>query len=645
MSALKPYRTISDTILPRLKRPRNNDFRILDRIRQRAKKLAQLNANRLKLKFSELRHRVQTEPNSKLRNHFVVESFALMTESVRRVTGKIYYDCQLLGGLSLVAGSIAEMQTGEGKTITVGLAAAFNSIFGKGVHVATTNAYLAERDHEELAPIFRLLGISSGLITSEQDEFEKHASYRCDVTYGTGFDFGFDFLKDQIRQRPTANPPLGKRFLDRIRSTDTSNSQTSQRELAFAIIDEADSVLLDEATTPLILSGQPKLNDQTEVFEHAFSTANRLVENRHFRWNRETHSIRIHEKGIEQVNHQIPAAIKRQLTKPWHHYIEQCLRAKFLFERGIHYIVKNQQVVIVDQNTGRLHDERKWKNGLHQAIETKEKVAISKETSIAAQITRQKYFSRYQHVSGITGTAAGNENELFRFYHLPVVKIHRNKPSKRIGLKTRYFADHISKYQAIAKSVKKIQGQGQPVLIGTKTIAQTETLSQVLDQAAIEHKVLNGIQTQNEACIIAASGDSGVVTIATNMAGRGTDIRLSEEARKAGGLHVIVVEHHESRRVDRQIIGRTARQDDPGSYQVFVSAEDDILTKNASELVNSIRQHSDSLTGECYKNFDSKIRRLQIQLEKAAYAARKSLVLRDKWLEKKRESMAKLATI
>ncbi len=573
----------------------------------------------------------------------VVESFALTSEALRRTTGKVYYDVQLLGGLVLATGCVAEMQTGEGKTITCALPSVLYGFAGGGVHVATTNAYLAERDHQELIPIFELLGLSSGLINNDQDFDAKQKAYACDITYGTGYEFGFDFLRDQLAIRNQPSLPLGTRFLSRLRGMKTNKLNLMQRRLSFAVIDEADSVLIDEATTPLILSGAGgKSIPNREVYEHALQVADSLVEDRDYEVDLVKKTIELTEEGWQNAHLQLPSHIQARLQRPWSQYIDQSLRARLMMHYEVDYVVQNKQVVIVDQNTGRLHEERKWRSGLHQAVEMREGVPLTEEREIEARITRQRYFQFYDRVSGMTGTATGNEAELLEFYQLPVVEIPRNKPSKRLKLPTRFFASAEAKYQAIAKEVDKKCNLGQPVLVGTRTITQSRELAILLEQAGIQHTLLNGTQDDHEAAIISRAGLAGSVTIATNMAGRGTDIRLDDQAYDSGGLHVIVVEHHDSPRVDRQLIGRCARQSDPGSCQYFVSADDEIIARYKPSLAKTLKAGADS-SGECRGNYDTAIRELQTRIEKIHFAARQKMVLHDRWTESVQKTVAKLA--
>ncbi len=642
MKDIRPYRRLIDRFWPRTRQIRSSDHQLLAAIRRRADQLTGESVAKIRELTQNLREQMQLS-KSILDQQSVIESFALTSEALRRTTGKVYYDCQLLGGLVLATGAIAEMQTGEGKTVTCGLPAVLYGLQGRGVHVATTNAYLASRDHEEMLPVFETLGLSASLISSDQSAEEKQIVYSKDITYGTGYDFGFDFLRDQLLLRNRTELPLGTRFLGRLRGMQNFEPALMQRPLAFAIIDEADSVLIDEATTPLILSGSGGyMKPSLEVYQRAKLQADRLRKGLDFEIDELKNSIRITDQGWNALHVDLPAQIQSQLQRPWAQYVEQALKAKWILQSDIDYVVQQDQIILVDQNTGRLHEERKWRSGLHQAIETKESVPLTEEREIEARITRQRYFGFYDNVAGMTGTARGNEAELLEFYDLPVVDIPRNQPSSRRTVPARYFANQAAKYAAIVTDVISRTASGQPVLLGTRTITQSRELSKLLTAINQPHHLLNGTQDECEADIVGAAGRAGQIMIATNMAGRGTDIRLDETAKQAGGLHVVVVEHHDSPRVDRQLIGRSARQSDPGSCQFFVAADDEILQRYDLSLAQKIAKVAGS-DGEAKIKFDNEIEALQKRIEQVNYAARRKLVVHDCWIESVQKSVAKLA--
>jgi preprotein translocase subunit SecA len=635
-----------DRIWQRQRQPRRGDYELVDRIRDRADQLSQLPNDQVRSSFQTLKEAVQTAHLAILDHTTIVESFALTTDALRRTSGKIYYDVQLLGGLVLASGGIAEMQTGEGKTITCGLPSALYGLTGKGVHVATTNAYLAARDHEEMLPVFDFLGLSSDLVFSEQDFPAKRAAYQKDITFGTGYEFGFDFLRDQLAMRNRPHQKLGSRFITTLRGLPSAVARTMQRPLHFAIVDEADSVLIDEAATPLILSGGKNgVAADRQLYLWAMQIAENLTETTHFEIDSVKESISINDTGWTTIHQYLPSDIQARLQRPWSLYVEQALRAKHFFTRDTDYVVNDGEIVIVDQNTGRLHEDRKWRSGLHQAVEVREGCHLTDEREIEARITRQRYFKFYDTVAGMTGTATGNEAELLEFYQLPVVKIPRNKPSLRKTVPARYFADATSKYLAIAEDATIRSLTGQPVLIGTRTINQSREISSLLRAKKVEHVILNGVQDLSESLVIGQAGQPGRITIATNMAGRGTDIKMSDDAKLAGGLHVAVVEHQQSPRVDRQLIGRSARQSDPGSCQFFVCAEDEIIQRYEPSLgeamQKSAQRHNNK--GECDRRFDKEIQLLQQRIERLNFEARRSMVIHDNWIESVQETVAKLA--
>ena len=509
MSYFKPYQSVFDRFWPRVFQTRHCDRQLVRAIRARTKEIKLVDEASLEDLANELRQRINSGADV-MSTEIMVEAFSLATEAVRRIHGKIYYDVQLLGGLALASGSIAEMQTGEGKTITCGLAAVLYGLTGRGVHVATTNDYLAQRDHEELLDVFRTLGITTGLVHSEMDTAAKRLAYQCDVTYGTGYDFGFDFLRDQLALRNQSQSPLGSRFLGRLRGFELRGTNVLQRKLAFAIIDEADSVLIDEAATPLILSGASGIaRPVPEVYLHAMQLAGELKENHDYELDRISRSLVLTETGFKRVHQNLPLKVQRHLQRPWSSYVEHALHARHLLHPDSDYVVEDDQVIIVDQNTGRLHEERKWRSGLHQAVEMKEGVTLTDEREIEARITRQRYFRFYEKISGMTGTANGNQAELREFYQLPVVQIPRNQPSQRKCLTSRFFVNADSKLEAIATEALQRSRLDQPVLVGTRNIGQSRQLSELLMQRNIGHAVLNGIQDESEAEVIARAGGSG----------------------------------------------------------------------------------------------------------------------------------------
>lgn len=627
----------------RIAEPRVRDYRLLAQIRVKAEKLKPLSTVAFQKAASSMRATLR-ETKNVLAYQNVVNSFAIGCEAMRRTHAKSFYDVQLLCGLALATGSIAEMQTGEGKTITCGLPSLLYGSLGKGVHIATTNDYLARRDFDEMKPFFEEVGLSAGLISRDQPSQEKHQAYSCDITYGTGYEFGFDFLRDQLTLRNQPRVQLGTRFLEKLRSLPNQSPSLLQRKLHFALIDEADSVLIDEAATPLILSGAHRGKPPSpEVYQLAQVVSDQLRPAIDFSVDELTGQISLTDDGWNQIHEQLNLSVQSRLMRPWNRYVENALHARWILKRNVDYVVHEQQIVFVDKNTGRLHKERKWRGGLHQSIESLENIPLTDEQDIEARISRQRYFQFYQRVSGVTGTIQGNEAEMSEFYGLPIVKIPRHRKSRAIRLPTKFFSTASSKFASISKEVGKRRQTQQPILIGTTSIEQSQLLSQLMDENGIAHQVLDGTQDADEAQLISQAGQLGQVTIATNVAGRGTDIRLSPEARSAGGLHVIVAAHQPSSRIDRQLVGRCARQNDPGSFQYFISAEDDFIKKNDPQLAERIRRTATKSNGLSTR-LESQIQQLQFRVEKKHFLARRRMLVHDNWFETVQETAAKRAS-
>ena len=469
------------------------------------------------------------------------------------------------------------MQTGEGKTLTAALPVFILGLRGEGVHLATVNSYLAERDCEEVRPILERLGLSVGLIGDDDSPDTKRAAYACDVTYGTGYIFGFDYLRDQLTLRERLTERGRQRFRDTLRG-ESAAPQTMQRGLAVSLVDEIDSVLIDDAATPLVLAGAADgESPDADVHRAARDLALALRQDEDFTIDKLENRIEFTAAGADHVHADNIPIPSRLLIRPWRDYVEAALRAEYLFERDVHYIVRDEEIQLVDQTTGRIHSERQWRGGLHQAVQALEGVPIKAETDTLARITRQRFYQKYRGLGGMTGTAAGGERELWEMYQLRVVRIPTNRPNKRILEPELAFSTAEAKWQAITDEVQRVHQENRPVLVGTRTIATSQLLGELLQSRGIPFRILNGKQDAEEAEIIAAAGQAGAVTIATNMAGRGTDIRLSDAARAAGGLHVIATEHHDSVRIDRQLAGRAARQGDPGSARFFAAADDQII--------------------------------------------------------------------
>ncbi|OWU99325.1 preprotein translocase subunit SecA [Fibrobacter sp. UWR2] len=475
------------------------------------------------------------------------------------------FDVQMIGGLVLHEGAIAEMATGEGKTLAAALPVYLNGLSGHGVHVVTVNDYLAGRDAKQMGLVYKFLGLTVGLIVNGLDSEQRRTSYNSDVTYGTNNEFGFDYLRDNMAVDP---------------------SQLVQRELNFCIVDEVDSILIDEARTPLIISGPAE--DATDKYSKANEIAQKLVKNRDFGVDEKDKYIMLTEKGVNHVESLLQITNLYGEHADWVHYIDQALRAWHLYEKDVDYIVRDGEIVIVDENTGRLMEGRRYSNGMHQAIEAKEKVQIRRENQTLATITFQNYFRMYKKLSGMTGTAETEATEFIKIYNMNTWVIPTNKPCIRQDLQDMVYKSEDAKWRAIVAEIKERHGKGQPLLVGTASIEKSEHLHGLLEKEGIPHEVLNAKNHGREAEIIQYAGYKDKVTIATNMAGRGTDIALGPGVTDLGGLHVLGTERHESRRIDNQLRGRSGRQGDPGSSQYFLSLDDNLMRIFGGDSVKNL---------------------------------------------------------
>lgn len=483
------------------------------------------------------------------------EAFAVVREASRRVLGMRHFDVQLIGGIVLHRGNIAEMCTGEGKTLVATAPVYLNALEGKGVHVITVNDYLAKRDSEWMGQVYKFLGLSVGLIVHDLDFHQRKIAYNSDITYGTNNEFGFDYLRDNMV---------------------TSLDQMVQRPLHYCLIDEVDSILIDEARTPLIISGPGQKS--TDNYYVMAKLVPHLKKDEDYTIDEKQKTVAPTEAGVAKMEKMLHVEnLYDAENLELNHLFVQALRAQTMMQRDKDYVVKDGEVVIVDEFTGRLMYGRRYSDGLHQAIEAKEGLEVQRESQTLATITFQNYFRMYDKLAGMTGTAKTEEQEFIKIYGLPVIQIPTNKPIQRKDLPDVVFKTKRGKYRAVVKEVQRRHATGQPMLIGTTSIEQSEELSYMLDAAKIPHSVLNAKYHEKEAAIVALAGQKGAVTIATNMAGRGTDIQLGEGVAELGGLAIIGTERHESRRIDNQLRGRAGRQGDPGSSQFFLSLEDDLL--------------------------------------------------------------------
>jgi preprotein translocase subunit SecA len=494
------------------------------------------------------------------------DAFAVVREASRRVLNMRHFDVQILGGIVLHQGKISEMKTGEGKTLTATLALYLNALSGKGAHLVTVNDYLATRDSHEMGKLYNWLGLTVGCITSNMDDEDRKQAYQSDITYGTNNEFAFDYLRDNM-----------KFDLD----------DYVQRDHHFCIVDEVDSILIDEARTPLLISG-PSEGD-TKLYQIVDKVIPQLTIEKHYTVDEKSRSSVLTEDGIIRVQEILKVSNLYDVKNiEILHHVNQSLRAHTLFKNEVDYVVREGKVIIVDEFTGRLKDGSRWSDGLHQAVEAKEGVVVRSENQTLASITFQNYFRLYSTLSGMTGTADTEADEFMKIYNLEVVVIPTNLPMIREDLADVVYASRKAKYEAVTKLIEECNQTGQPVLVGTISIESSELISNFLSKKGIKHEVLNAKNHAREAEIVALAGQRGSVTIATNMAGRGTDIKLSDETKKLGGLYIIGTERHESRRIDNQLRGRSGRQGDPGKSKFFLSLEDDLMRIFGSDRIKGI---------------------------------------------------------
>lgn len=534
--------------------------KIADQVEAYANDMEALSDEELKAKTSEFKQRYQ---NGETLDDLLPEAFAVAREGAKRVLGLYPYRVQIIGGTVLHEGNIAEMRTGEGKTLTATMPVYLNALSGEGVHVVTVNEYLSSRDATEMGELYNWLGLTVGLNVADKTPEEKREAYACDITYSTNSELGFDYLRDNMV---------------------VYREDMVQRPLNFVIVDEVDSILIDEARTPLIISGQATA--ATQLYTRADRFAKTLKKDEDFKVDLESKTVSLTEEGIQKGEKYFGLT---NLFDPdntaLNHHLDNALRANYIMLRDKDYVVQNDEVMIVDQFTGRIMDGRRYSDGLHQAIEAKEHVKIEEETKTMANITYQNFFRMYKKLSGMTGTAKTEKEEFREIYNMEVVTIPTNRPILREDRPDLLYPTLESKFKAVVEDIKERHAMGQPVLVGTVAVETSELLSQMLDQAGIPHAVLNAKNHAKEAEIVVNAGQRGAVTIATNMAGRGTDIKLGPGVREIGGLAVIGTERHESRRIDNQLRGRSGRQGDPGVTQFYLSLEDDLMLRFGSERI------------------------------------------------------------
>ena len=506
----------------------------------------------------------------------VGRAFALIREVAGRTIGQRHYDVQLLGGWVLLSGLIAEMETGEGKTLTATLPACTAALAGVPVHIITVNDYLTARDADFMRPVYEMLGLSVGAIVHGQDPATRRSIYASDVTYCTNKELTFDYLRDRIALG--RNESRIQLAIERLSGRDARANHLNLRGLFYAIVDEADSVLIDEARTPLVISGAGAAGPELEMYQTALELAAELNEVEHYRLDAQERSAELTSAGrawLADRAQSLPPLFRGE--RRCEELIHQALTATQLFQRDTHYLVRDKKVQIIDEFTGRILADRTWEQGLHQMVEAKEGLALSSRQTSVARITYQRFFRRYLWLAGMTGTAREVAPELWSVYGLPVVRVPTHRPVRRRSAGDRVFSTQAQKWSAIVERIKELHAIGRPVLVGTRSVAASEKLSELLTQVGLQHALLNARQDEQEAQIVADAGQFGRITVATNMAGRGTDIKLGPGVVELGGLHVIATELHESARIDRQLYGRCARQGDPGSVEATVSLEDELI--------------------------------------------------------------------
>lgn len=594
--------------------------KIVDAIDDKEAKIQDLSDDELKNMTNIFKDRLN---KGETLDDILVEAFAVVREACRRVLGMRQYRVQLIGGIVLHQGKIAEMRTGEGKTLVAVAPVYLNALSEKGAHVVTVNDYLAKRDKEIMQPVYEFLGMSVGVIIHGQDPIERKAQYDSDIIYGTNNEYGFDHLRDNMVTR---------------------NEDKVQRELNFAIVDEVDSILIDEARTPLIISGtgeeSTKLYDIANAFVESLATEDYEIEEK-------DNTIALTESGLKRAEtfFGIDNITNIENIEIYHH-INQALRANKLMEKDVDYVVKNNEIMIVDEFTGRIMDGRRYSDGLHQAIEAKERVEIKRESKTLATVTFQNFFRMYKKLSGMTGTAKTEEAEFQSTYNINVVTIPTNRPILRADLNDLVFRTEKEKYEAVVNEIVKIHATKQPVLVGTVSIDKSEYLSGLLSKKGIKHEVLNAKNHSSEADIVKKAGKLGSVTIATNMAGRGTDISLGDgdlveedEVKELGGLYVIGTEKHETRRIDNQLRGRSGRQGDPGTSRFFVSLEDEVIKLYGGNSIEKIANRIKAEYGQPLesKNLLKAVERAQRGIEGRNFGIRKNVIKYDDTINEQRK--------
>ncbi|TKB06037.1 preprotein translocase subunit SecA [Desulforhopalus sp. IMCC35007] len=558
--------------------------KIVGRIHHHSHLFEKLDDEGMRAKTREIRRQLHQRG---LTENLTSQAFALVREIAGRTINMRHFDSQLMGGWIMVHGGLAEMETGEGKTLTAVLAAATAALAGIPVHIITVNDYLVSRDAKVMSPVYQALGLSIGAVTATMDEVARRSGYGCDITYCTNKQLAFDYLRDRIL---LGNDHGRMRLqLEKVHDGNARAKRLFLRGLCFAIVDEADSVLIDEAITPLIISRESEGSEEKETYLQAMAFAKNLEAGRDFEVDQRERQTQLSEEGSKRL-----AEAAKVLGGIWsgmrrrEELVCQALSAEFLYLRDRHYLVQDDKVMIVDENTGRVMADRSWERGLHQMIEIKEGCEVTAQREHLARLTYQRFFRRYLRLAGMTGTAREVHRELWSVYGLQVLRVPTNKPSRRKDVGHHVYQDQTEKWTAVVRHVKKMQQSGRPTLVGTRSVGDSEHLSKLLHSIGIVHQVLNARQDESEAEIVGRAGEKGCVTVATNMAGRGTDIPLGRGVAELGGLHVISTERNEAQRIDRQLYGRCGRQGDPGSYESILSLDDELLAHHLSDFLRVI---------------------------------------------------------
>ncbi len=612
---------------------------LLPKIARLEPELQELGGEQLRKRSLSLRYRARSgEPLVRL----LVEGYALVREAARRTVNLRHFDVQMLGGIAMFHRSIVEMQTGEGKTLTATLPLYLYGLLGKGSHLATVNDYLARRDAEWMRPIYETLGMSVGVVETQMSQPQRRLAYACDITYGTAKEFGFDFLRDRLLLRRISEGQsdllggmLGK-------GPAAANEKPVQGEPYFALVDEADSILIDEARTPLIISALPTEEERlaVECYRWSASTIGEFVEDEDYEYDHEKRNVELTREGRQKVRLlAMPTAMDKVGMVNIYQYVERAIMVDREYHLDRQYVVRDGEIVIVDEFTGRLAEGRKWRDGIHQAVEAKQGVEVTVATGQAARVTIQDFFLRYERLAGMTGTAMGSARELRRIYRCHVLPIPTNRPAIRRRLPDRVFGGTDGKWAAVVEEVCQLHAAGRPVLIGTRSIDKSEDLSRLLNAAGIEHQVLNANHIAAEADIVAQAGQQGRVTVSTNMAGRGTDIKLGEGVADLGGLHVICTEMHDASRVDRQLIGRCGRQGDPGTFRQYMALDDDLLLAGLGpKKSDKLKESGEKSTGP-FHHLRRLFRKAQRKVERRHFQQRKSLMYFEKERKKTQRQM------